>query len=74
MGVKDLWQLLERCGVDMTLEELSGLALSVDVSLWLHQIVKGMRTAKVSQSLGIARAPCFIAGIDRGEVCQESLV
>ena len=51
MGVKDLWQLLEKCGAEVRLDELEGLVLAVDVSLWLHQIVKGMRTAK-------AGAPC----------------
>ena len=44
MGVKSLWQLLERCGQDTAADALWGKVLAVDISMWLHQIVKGMRT------------------------------
>jgi DNA excision repair protein ERCC-5 len=43
MGVKGLWQLLEPSGGSADLEAAKGKVLSVDISIWIQQIVKGMR-------------------------------
>ncbi|KAK8741502.1 hypothetical protein OTU49_002250 [Cherax quadricarinatus] len=43
MGVKGLWKLIERAGVPVPLETLEHKILAVDVSIWLHQAVKGFR-------------------------------
>ncbi|XP_042870555.1 LOW QUALITY PROTEIN: DNA excision repair protein ERCC-5 homolog [Penaeus japonicus] len=43
MGVKGLWKLIESCGVPVPLETLEHKILGVDVSIWLHQAVRGFR-------------------------------
>ncbi|XP_068203412.1 DNA excision repair protein ERCC-5 homolog [Palaemon carinicauda] len=43
MGVKGLWKLIECSGVPVPLETLEHKILAVDVSIWLHQAVRGFR-------------------------------
>ncbi|XP_021372076.1 DNA repair protein complementing XP-G cells homolog [Mizuhopecten yessoensis] len=43
MGVQGLWQLIQSTGKPVSLLSLDGKILSVDVSIWLHQAVKGVR-------------------------------
>ncbi|EDQ92641.1 uncharacterized protein MONBRDRAFT_14043 [Monosiga brevicollis MX1] len=43
MGVHSLWQLLEKAERPVQPDELEGQILAVDVSIWLHQIVRAMR-------------------------------
>lgn len=43
MGVKGLWKLIESAGVPVPLETLENKVLGVDVSIWLHQAVRGFR-------------------------------
>ncbi|KAI4894631.1 hypothetical protein NFI96_011391, partial [Prochilodus magdalenae] len=43
MGVHGLWKLLESTGKPINPETLEGKILSVDISIWLNQAVKGVR-------------------------------
>ncbi|XP_076066571.1 rad2 superfamily protein mus201 [Oratosquilla oratoria] len=43
MGVKGFWKLVESTGSPVPLETLEHKVLGVDVSIWLHQAVKGFR-------------------------------
>eukprot|EP00045_Choanoeca_perplexa_P015368 m.192554 g.192554 ORF g.192554 m.192554 type:complete len:1442 (-) comp16964_c0_seq1:1864-6189(-) len=43
MGVQSLWQLLEATARPVDFEQLEGQVLAVDISIWLHQIVRAMR-------------------------------
>ncbi|XP_066255431.1 DNA excision repair protein ERCC-5 [Euwallacea similis] len=46
MGVHGLWRLIEPSGKPVPLETLENKVLAVDVSIWLHQAVKGFQDAK----------------------------
>lgn len=46
MGVQGLWQILEPAGKPVALETLENKVLAVDVSMWLHQALKGMRDSQ----------------------------
>ncbi|CAH0380696.1 unnamed protein product [Bemisia tabaci] len=41
MGVHGLWKLIEPAGKPVPVETLENKTLAVDVSIWLHQLVKG---------------------------------
>ena len=43
MGVRGLWQILNSTGRPITPESLEDQILAVDVSIWLHQAVRGVR-------------------------------
>ncbi|XP_018567912.1 DNA repair protein complementing XP-G cells homolog [Anoplophora glabripennis] len=46
MGVHGLWRLIEPSGKPVPLETLENKVLAVDVSIWLHQVVKGFQDSK----------------------------
>ncbi|XP_065355434.1 DNA excision repair protein ERCC-5 homolog [Calliphora vicina] len=46
MGVTGLWKLIEPCGKPVPVETLEGKILAVDISIWLHQAVKGFQDNK----------------------------
>ncbi|GJQ86136.1 hypothetical protein Trydic_g4978 [Trypoxylus dichotomus] len=46
MGVQGLWRLIEPSGKPVPLETLENKVLAVDVSIWLHQAVKGFQDSK----------------------------
>ncbi|XP_050306629.1 DNA excision repair protein ERCC-5 [Anthonomus grandis grandis] len=46
MGVHGLWRLIEPSGKPVPLESLENKVLAVDVSIWLHQAVKGFQDSK----------------------------
>ncbi|XP_067632122.1 DNA excision repair protein ERCC-5 homolog [Eurosta solidaginis] len=48
MGVTGLWKLVEQCGSPVPVEALEGKILAVDISIWLHQVVKGYQDSKGS--------------------------
>lgn len=43
MGVTGLWKLVEPCGQPVPVEMLENKILAVDISIWLHQVVKGFQ-------------------------------
>ncbi|XP_050426458.1 DNA excision repair protein ERCC-5 [Adelges cooleyi] len=43
MGVQGLWKLLEAAGKPIPVEKLENKILSIDVSIWLYQIIKGVQ-------------------------------
>ncbi len=43
MGVKGLWQILNSTGRPITPESLENQILAVDISIWMHQAVRGVR-------------------------------
>ncbi|XP_023177543.2 DNA repair protein complementing XP-G cells homolog [Drosophila hydei] len=48
MGVTGLWKLIEPCGKPVPVETLEGKVLAIDISIWLHQVVKGFQDSKGS--------------------------
>ncbi|CAH2067355.1 unnamed protein product, partial [Iphiclides podalirius] len=46
MGVTGLWRLIEPAGKPVPIETLENKVLAVDISIWLHQMVKGYQDAK----------------------------
>ncbi|XP_017854939.1 DNA repair protein complementing XP-G cells homolog [Drosophila busckii] len=48
MGVTGLWKLIEPVGKPVPVETLEGKVLAVDISIWLHQVVKGFQDSKGS--------------------------
>lgn len=46
MGVTGLWRLVEPTGKPVPVETLENKVLAVDISIWLHQMVKGYQDAK----------------------------
>ncbi|SPP86244.1 DNA repair protein complementing XP-G cells homolog [Drosophila guanche] len=48
MGVTGLWKLIEPCGKPVPVDTLEGKILAVDISIWLHQVVKGFQDSKGS--------------------------
>ncbi|CAH1183769.1 unnamed protein product [Phaedon cochleariae] len=46
MGVHGLWRLIEPSGKPVPLETLENKVLAVDVSIWLHQAIKGFQDSK----------------------------
>ncbi|XP_030380565.1 DNA repair protein complementing XP-G cells homolog [Scaptodrosophila lebanonensis] len=48
MGVTGLWKLIEPCGKPVPVETLEGKILAVDISIWLHQVIKGFQDSKGS--------------------------
>ncbi|XP_055681995.1 DNA excision repair protein ERCC-5 homolog isoform X2 [Lutzomyia longipalpis] len=46
MGVTGLWKLLEPSGKPVPVETLENKVLAIDISIWLHQVVKGFQDSK----------------------------
>lgn len=46
MGVTGLWRLIEPAGKPVPIETLENKVLAVDISIWLHQVVKGYQDAR----------------------------
>ena len=42
-GVNSLWQLVEPAGKAIEVSHASNKALAVDISIWIQQVIKGMR-------------------------------
>ncbi|KAL3281160.1 hypothetical protein HHI36_004378 [Cryptolaemus montrouzieri] len=51
MGVHGLWRLIEPSGKPVPVESLENKVLAVDVSIWLHQAIKGFQDAKGAPAL-----------------------
>ncbi|XP_045470115.1 DNA excision repair protein ERCC-5 isoform X2 [Harmonia axyridis] len=51
MGVHGLWRLIEPSGKPVPVESLENKILAVDVSIWLHQAIKGFQDAKGAPAL-----------------------
>ncbi|XP_053675101.1 DNA excision repair protein ERCC-5 [Anopheles nili] len=48
MGVLGLWKLIEQSGKPIPLDTLENKVLAVDISIWLHQVIKGFQDSKGS--------------------------
>uniref|UniRef100_A0A182Q548 Uncharacterized protein n=1 Tax=Anopheles farauti TaxID=69004 RepID=A0A182Q548_9DIPT len=48
MGVLGLWKLIEQSGKPVPLDTLENKVLAVDISIWLHQVIKGFQDSKGS--------------------------
>ncbi|CAO1355662.1 unnamed protein product [Diamesa hyperborea] len=46
MGVTGLWKLIDASGKPVALETLENKVLAIDISIWLHQVVKGYQDNK----------------------------
>ncbi|XP_063701069.1 DNA excision repair protein ERCC-5 [Culicoides brevitarsis] len=46
MGVTGLWKLIEQSGKPVPVETLEGKVLAIDISIWLHQTIKGYQDGK----------------------------
>ncbi|XP_055371808.1 uncharacterized protein LOC129605856 [Condylostylus longicornis] len=46
MGVTGLWKLIEQSGKEVSIETLENKVLAVDISIWLHQVIKGFQDRK----------------------------
>ncbi|KAL4103452.1 hypothetical protein QTP88_018829 [Uroleucon formosanum] len=46
MGVQGLWKLLESAGKPIPVEKLENKVLSIDVSIWMYQIIKGVQESE----------------------------
>lgn len=46
MGVHGLWRLIEPSGKPVPLESLENKILAVDISIWLHQAIKGFQDSR----------------------------
>ncbi|KAG5676645.1 hypothetical protein PVAND_006464 [Polypedilum vanderplanki] len=46
MGVTGLWKLIESSGKPVPVETLENKVLAIDISIWLHQVVKGYQDNK----------------------------
>ncbi|CAO1329632.1 unnamed protein product [Diamesa serratosioi] len=46
MGVTGLWKLIDASGKPVPLETLENKVLAIDISIWLHQVVKGYQDNK----------------------------
>jgi len=46
MGVQGLWKLLESAGKPIPVEKLENKILSIDVSIWLYQIIRGIQESE----------------------------
>ena len=55
MGVKDLWKLLEPASEDLNLEDLRGMKVAVDASMWAHRFAAINKYAPKSDE-GAARS------------------
>ena len=53
MGVLGLWQLLDPCSRPTKLQALEGKKIAIDVSIWLHQATKGVRTNSANAHLQV---------------------
>ena len=42
-GVNSLWQLVEPTGKAVEVSHAANKALAVDISIWIQQVIKGMR-------------------------------
>lgn len=47
MGVTGLWKLIEGSSKVIPLETLENKVLAIDISIWLHQIVKGLQVSLI---------------------------
>ncbi|XP_052894847.1 DNA excision repair protein ERCC-5 [Anopheles moucheti] len=48
MGVLGLWKLIDQSGKPVPLDTLENKVLAVDISIWLHQVIKGFQDSKGS--------------------------
>jgi DNA excision repair protein ERCC-5 len=61
MGVTHLWKMLEKAERPAELDECAGQVVAVDVSIWIHQLLHGIRDGDKSPNaylVGIFHRVC----------------
>eukprot|EP00158_Paraphelidium_tribonemae_P005635 Partr_v1_DN27439_c0_g1_i6_m71808 putative Excision repair cross-complementing rodent repair deficiency, complementation group 5 len=63
MGVKGLWTLLQPIARNVRLEDMDGLVVAVDASIWLYHFMKAMRDPKTGEMMRNAHIVGFFRRI-----------
>ena len=63
MGVTHLWKILEKAERPLDLKDYDGCVVAVDISIWIHQLLHGIRDKESSPNaylVGIFNRICTL--------------